>query len=182
MDVRVQGHNLVVSDALRSTAEKKVARAARFFERANDAVVDIHNRETGKGGSDDRFSVEISALAAGQEVRGGASAMSPEAALDKAVGRFGRNLRKLHGRLVERSRGSTRKGLNLSSHPTEDDGDSREIVRVKQFVMKPLTPEDAALQMEQLGHKFFVFLNADSNKTSVLYERNDGQLGLIEPA
>ncbi len=182
MEVRVHGHNLVVNDRLRSTAEKKVARAARFFDRAGEAVVDIHNRDTGKGGSEGRFTVEISTLAAGQEVRGGANATSPEAALDKAIDRFSGNLRKLHDRLVSRNRGASRKELNLSSHRAEDDGDSPEIVRVKQFVMKPLTPEDAALQMEQLGHKFFVFLNADSNKTSVLYKRNDGQLGLIEPA
>jgi putative sigma-54 modulation protein len=181
MDVRVHGHSIVVSETLRSTTERKVSRAARFFERAGDAVVDIHNHETNRGG-EEQFSVEISTHAAGQDVRGSASGSSPEAALDKAIDRFERNLRKVHDRLVGRHRGGHRKGLNLSSHRAEDSVDSPEIVRVKQFVMKPLTPEDAALQMEQLGHNFFVFLNADSNKTSVLYQRKDGQLGLIEPA
>lgn len=180
MDVQVNGHNIAVNDRLRSTAERKVAKAAKFFDRAGDAHVEITHLDRARN-AEQRFTVEISATAAGQSVRGKAAASSPEAALDKAIDRFSGNLRKLHQRLIGRHRGNDRKGLNLSSHPTEDDEDSLEIVRVKQFVMKPLTPEDAALQMEELGHGFFLFLNADSDKTSVLYRRRDGKLGLIEP-
>jgi len=57
-----------------------------------------------------------------------------------------------------------------------------EIVKVKQFVMKPMTPEEAALQMETLGHDFFFFHSADSDLPTVLYRRRDGAYGLIEPA
>ena len=117
MDVRVHGKNLQIGDRLRSQAEKKVSKAARFFDH------------------------------------------------------------------VDRSRKAGKKDLNLTSQGADDDGaEGLEIVRVKQFVMKPMTPEDAALQMEQLGHNFYFFLNAETDKQSVLYRRRDGRLGLIEPA
>ncbi len=182
MDVRVHGKNLQIGDRLRSQAEKKVSKAARFFDHVGDADVEIiedaHQRD-GAG----RFVVKISAPAAGHVVRGEASGESAFAAVDKAVDRFGHNLSRLHDRLVDRSRKAGKKDLNLTSQGADDDGaEGLEIVRVKQFVMKPMTPEDAALQMEQLGHNFYFFLNAETDKQSVLYRRRDGRLGLIEPA
>ena len=106
-----------------------------------------------------------------------------QSALDDAADRFASNLRRLNDRLTDRRRGTSKKGLNLTSHSAEDEGEleTPEIVRVKQFVMKPMTPDDAAMAMDQLGHSFFFFHNAESDLPSVLYNRRDGRLGLIEP-
>ncbi|MDH3306237.1 MAG: sigma 54 modulation/S30EA ribosomal C-terminal domain-containing protein, partial [Acidimicrobiia bacterium] len=96
-----------------------------------------------------------------------------------AVDRFEQQLRRLKERLVQRSRKPRVQPVSMV--PTEEDGEP-EIVRVKQFTMKPMNTEEAVLQLEMLGHDFFFFRNADNDLPSVLYRRRDGAYGLIEPA
>ena len=181
MEIRVHGRNLDVTDRVRTHAETKVQRAAKFFDRLGD--VDVEIQEESNPRPDGRFRAEITTSAAGLTLRTESSGDTIQHAIDGAADRLGSNLRKLNDRLSSRRRGGAKKALNLSSHSAEDDWelDTPEIVRVKQFVMKPMTPEDAALAMEQLGHAFFFFHNADSDLPSVLYHRRDGRLGLIEP-
>ena len=183
MDVRVHGRNLHIGDGLRSHTEKKVAHASRFFEHVGDAAVEIVE-DPNQRNAMERFTAKISAQAGGQIVRGEAGGDSAFAAVDKAADRFGQNLSRLHDRLVHRSRKGGKKDLNVTSARAEEESESDgiDVVRVKQFVMKPMTPEDAALEMEQLGHNFFFFLNAETRLQSVLYRRRDGRWGLIEPA
>lgn len=104
-----------------------------------------------------------------------------ETALDMAVDRFEQQLRKLKERLVSRSRRRREPPIEGAPAVTEPD-EPFEIVRTKQFVMKPMTAEEAVLQLELLGHNFFLFENVDTDLTSVVYRRRDGAYGLIEPA
>ncbi len=94
-----------------------------------------------------------------------------------------RNLRRLKERLITRHRRGEKRLNGLAAGVEEDTSDDRElrIERVKQFAVKPMTPEEAALQMETLGHAFYLFLNAETDRYSVLYRRRGGTLGLIEP-
>ena len=183
MDVHVRGRNLHIGDRLRSYTEKKVSHASRFFEHLAEADVELVD-DVNQRNADERFTAKISASVAGHTVRAHADAESAFAAVDRAVDRFGKNLRRLHDRLVHRSRKGDKKALNVTSARAEEENDpgELELVRIKQFVMKPMTPEDAALEMEQLGHNFFFFLNVETREQSVLYRRRDGRLGLIEPA
>ena len=100
--------------------------------------------------------------------------------------RFERQLRRLKDRLVKRSRQPKAKPtLGPAEELLESDSDADDdfvIVRTKQFVMKPMTPEEAVLQLEMLGHNFFLFDNGETGLTSVIYARRDGSYGLIEPA
>jgi putative sigma-54 modulation protein len=80
--------------------------------------------------------------------------------------------------LIDRNRRSS--GRDGGS--AEENSEETEIVRIKQFVMKPMTVEEAMLQMELVGHDFYFFHNAATGRESVLYRRRDGRLGLIEPA
>jgi putative sigma-54 modulation protein len=99
------------------------------------------------------------------------------------VDKLERQLSRLKERLVARHRRGGDKQLNSASEGVEETSgpaDSR-IERVKRFAVKPMTPEEAALQMELLGHSFYLFLNAESDRYSVLYRRRGGSLGLIEP-
>jgi putative sigma-54 modulation protein len=100
------------------------------------------------------------------------------AALDLAVDRFEKQLRRLRDRMVQRSRQPRQ---DKSDTPATGDQIEPEIVRVKQFQLKPMTPEEAILQLDMLGHEFFYFRNADTDLDSVLYRRRDGAYGLIEP-
>ncbi|MDH5372854.1 MAG: ribosome-associated translation inhibitor RaiA [Acidimicrobiia bacterium] len=181
MDVRVRGRNTVVDERLREMAASKVAHAGRFFEGILDADVEF-TEEQNRRVTDGRFKVEVTSRAAGQMMRVESTAESAEAALDLVVDKMEKRLRRLKERLVQRSRKGRREAEFGFADLEDDDGEGPEVVRVKQFVMKPMTPEEAALQMDLLGHSFFFFQNAESDMPSVLYRRRDGALGLIEPA
>ena len=181
MEVRVRGRNMSVDERLREMAESKVAHAGRFFDGVLDADVEFteaQNRRVAEG----RFKVEVTSRAAGQTMRVESAAESAEAALDVAVDKMEKRLRRLKERLVQRSRKGRKEEDSGFAVVDDDDDGGPEIVRVKQFVMKPMTPEEAVLQMDLLGHNFFFFLNAESDMQSVLYRRRDGAFGLIEPA
>jgi putative sigma-54 modulation protein len=171
-----------VGDGLRRATEEKVARSARVFEEAGTIDVEFTDEPSPRQ-VEERCRVEITTKAAGHLVRVEAVAADHRSALDLAVDKLERQLSRLKERLVERHRRGGDKQLNSASDGVEETGgpaDSR-IERVKRFAVKPMTPEEAALQMELLGHSFYLFLNAESDRYSVLYRRRGGSLGLIEP-
>ena len=183
LDVKIHGRNFRIDARFRESATSKIARAARYFDGVNSADLEV-TEERNPRIADERFRVEITASAAGNVVRVEGAASTPEAALDMTAERFSQQMKKLKGRLITRSRRAENKHLNEQTELVEDfsEPDAIEIVKVKQFVMKPMTPEEAALQMDTLGHDFFFFQSADSDLPSVLYRRRDGAYGLIEPA
>ena len=151
LDVKVHGRNFRIDDRFRESAANKIARTAKFFDSVNSADVEV-TEERNPRIADERFRVEITASAAGNVVRVVGAASTPEAALDVTAERFSKQIRKLKGRLITRSRRAANKRLNEPADLVEDfsEPDALEIVKVKQFVMKPMTPEEAALQMESL--------------------------------
>lgn len=181
MNVRVHGRNMQVGEDMAKLAEEKALHAGRIFDDGGTVDVEFsesHNPRLSNG----RFKVEITSLAAGHTVRVEADAFDARAALDVAADKYERQLRKLKERLVQRSRRTENKALNEEpTSPEEESVQGFNIVRTKRFAMRPMTPEEAALQMDLLGHEFFFFLDAESGRYSVLYHRRDGSLGLIEP-
>jgi putative sigma-54 modulation protein len=183
VEVRVHGTSTTVGEELRLLAEEKVVHAARVFEDALFADVEF-SEESNPRISDERFRVEITAHAAGQVVRVESAAPDDRAALEVAVDKLERQLRRHKERLISRSRRGGDKRLNAASGGVEEESGAANdirIDRVKRFAVKPMTPEEAALQMDLLGHSFFLFLNGQTDRYSVLYRRRDGSLGLIEP-
>lgn len=182
MDVRVHGKNMRVGDGVTAIAHDKIGHAGRIFDDGSVADVEFSERKNPRSAGE-RFKVEITAHTAGQTVR--VESMAPDAvsAVDLAADKFERQLRRLKERLIQRSRKRDHKTLNdqpLASDEEQEDG-PLSIVRTKRFEMRPMTAEEAGLQMEMLGHDFFFFLDAESGKYCVLYHRDDGDLGLIEP-
>lgn len=181
MDVRVHTRNVSIGGAFRETVQRKVGKASRIFDQIR--VVDVElSEERNPRLAPEKCRVEITAGAAGSTVRVESASDTMENALDLAVDRFEKQVKKLKDRLVSRSR--PRRGerpAELMAEPIDFD-DEPEIVRTKQFVMKPMTAEEAVLQLELLGHNFFLFNNVDTDLTSVVYRRRDGAYGLIEPA
>jgi putative sigma-54 modulation protein len=182
VEVRVHGKHMSVGDDLRLLAEEKVARSARMFEDLGPVDVEFAEEQNPRLAAE-RCRVEVTSKAAGQPVRVEAAGFDHRSALDLAVDKLERQLAKLKGRLVERHRRAGDKRLNGTSPGVEDIGGTADlrIERVKRFVVKPMTPEEAALEMELLGHSFYLFLNAETERYSVLYRRRGGSLGLIEP-
>jgi putative sigma-54 modulation protein len=178
MEVRVHTRNGSIGETARAAAIDKLGRAARVFEdQLSDLDVEL-SVEPNPRRAAERYKLEITTSAAGRVIRIVSAAGTPEAAIDLAVDRFNRQLLRLKKKLIGRSRKPTTREVP----PAPATSDGAEIVRIKQFVMKPMTVEEAILQMEQLGHDFFFFHNQASGLQSVLYRRRDGDFGLIEPA
>jgi len=181
VNVRIHGRNTEIANDVRDLAQEKVEHAARIFD--DITSVDVEFSESGNPRRNDaRYRVEITSSAAGQIVRVESQASDARAALDTASDKYERQLRRLKERLIQRSRKSSHKDLNPLDEPVDEIQDrDAVVVRKKKFTMRPMSVEEAALQMEMLGHDFFIFLDADTGKQSVLYYRRDGDLGMIEP-
>ena len=171
--MRLSARNTDVTDDFRRALTAKLSRAVRVLSDLTSVDVKII-QETNPRLSEERFRIELSGQALGRIVRVEAAAPTPETALDTAADRFTRRIRRLKERLIDRNR----QGGSPSRAVSEAEGD--EIVRVKRFIMKPMSVAEAQLQMEMLGHDFFFFLNSANRRHSVLYRRRDGRLGLIE--
>ena len=179
MTVRVHGRNMQVPEDVREFAEGRVRHAGRIFDNGGD--VDVEFSEMRNPRIDENNTVEITTSVAGHIVRIEAQGQDERSALDTAADRYERQLRRLKERLIQRNRVAN-KELNRQGDQSDVTSDpSGGIVRTKRFAMKPMTAEEAVLQMEMLGHDFFFFLDAESNRHCVVYNRRDGDVGLIEP-
>lgn len=170
-----------LEDDLRELASDRIEHAGRIFDDVTTADVEFSEFANPRR-SDGRYRVEITSGVAGHVVRVESDAFDARAALDTAADKYERQLRRLKERLIQRSRGPKDKALNDQIEPVDEEADrTASVVRKKTFEMRPMSVEEAALQMEMLGHDFFFFLDADTGTHSVLYHRRDGDLGLIEP-
>jgi putative sigma-54 modulation protein len=166
-----------VSDELRGYAEKKIGKLDRFFKIESEAYVTF-DYERG------RYKVEVTLNNNGMFYRVTEATNDMYATIDSAVAKIESQIRKHKSRLSKRLReGSTdvdARGVTLLPGAEEAEQEFR-IVRTKRFPIKPMTPEEAILQMNLLEHTFFVFRNSENNDAfSVVYARNDGGYGLIE--
>ena len=191
MDIAIAARNMQVSESLRATVEEKLSRLNRFLDGMERAEVRFSEERNPRIA--EKEVCEITMHGHGHTVRARATGTDPFVAVDRVVAKLGHRLEKLKGKLVGRSHprrqaGSVRRGLEAEApvpgapDADEDEEEGPRIVRTKQFAMKPMTPEEAALQMDLLGHDFFLFTNADTSAAAVVYRRRDGDIGLIDGA
>jgi putative sigma-54 modulation protein len=183
LHVIVQGKHLNVTPALRTYAETKVARLTRYFDHVQDAQVVLsvqRHKNLGKAQV-----VEVTLRGDGLVLRGEETSSDMYASIDLVVGKLKKQIEKYRSKFILKRRidASRRKASLISAAEAAQRASPREprIVRTKRFAMKPMTSEDAVLQMELLGHDFFVFRNAATMEVNVVYRRKDGQYGVIEP-
>lgn len=173
MQVRITTRGMELSDFLREYTEKKISKLTRYFDRILDANV-VFKAEAGVS------QVEITLDANGVILRGVEKGDNFQMALDFALEKIEKQLRKFKDKLARKYKINIppeEVAPAIEEHPEEEP----KIVKVKRFQLKPMFPEEAILQMDLLGHDFFVFLNANTNQISVVYRRRDGNYGLIEP-
>jgi putative sigma-54 modulation protein len=190
MDVVVFGKHVEVAPALRAVTLEKLERLGKYAHDVRRIDVDYGLHQTRRAG--DSCTCEILAHLTHHLVKGSAAAAEHAMALDLALEKVEHQMRRLHERRVRRgnrARGrdarseTSTNGLDALGELDEDeesDESGPAIVKTKQFAVKPMHPEEAALQMELLGHDFFLFRNTESDNAAVLYRRRDGALGLIE--
>ncbi|HVF11292.1 MAG TPA: ribosome-associated translation inhibitor RaiA [Abditibacteriaceae bacterium] len=199
-NVEVHARHCEVEPELRGHIAEKIQNLERFWPRLDDA----HVRLTHKRG---RYVAEVTLISNGMITRGEEAADNLRLAFDTAIDKLERQLQSYKKKVMARQRRHNNRdddaGTMLNStvapavmvgqdgadapgsEPSEADHEAAEtgeqVVRVKRFALKPMSPEEAALQMDLLGHVFFVFRDAESDQVSVVYRRRNGSCGLIEP-
>lgn len=176
----VKGKNIDVTPALREYSQKRVAKLSKFFQGREDVKVDVVlsvERDT--------QIAEITYQLGSLLMRGESRTKDMYASIDEASDRIERQVRRYKSRISRKLHFSPRFGSGLKDVDqdgvVEEEEEIRRVVRTKRFLVKPMDVEEAILQMELLGHDFFVFANAEDEGVNVLYKRKDGQYGLIEP-
>lgn len=168
------GRNIEVTDAMRSYAEDKLEKLERFSDQIVDAKVVMSYNERVGG---EPAKVEVQVNVPNGIVRAEERGLDHYAAVDQVVDKLERQLKKFKGRSIAK-RGEE-KPAPIEPEPEDE---APQIVRTKKHVMRPMAPEDAAMEMDALGHDFYVFRNVDTDGITVIYLRQDGHYGLIEPA
>jgi|YelNatPaOPRAMG01_1025707.scaffolds.fasta_scaffold16357_4 putative sigma-54 modulation protein len=201
MKIQVKGRNVVVTDALQKYAEEKLSRLHRYLQEHNTDEVTRVELElmVEKNPSIATPQVaEATVFTRGPVLRAKESSTDMYAAIDLVTDKLQRQVKKYREKLQRKvarrapvtveavpavTSDEADRLVAAGAPPAEAGGDHQPdgIVKVKQFLLKPMSPEEAVLQMELVGHDFFVFTNAETNDTNVVYRRRDGHYGVIEP-
>ncbi|WP_059103359.1 ribosome hibernation-promoting factor, HPF/YfiA family [Shouchella shacheensis] len=183
MHYNIRGENIEVTPAIREYVEKKVGKLERYFDTTPIADVNVKLQILGNSES----SIEVTIPMPKLLLRGEETNADMYAAIDIVVEKLERQIRKHKTKVNRKFRqeGSLKYMFkneleSLSDGSEEEDSDDLDVVRTKRFNLKPMDAEEAILQMDMLGHSFFVFSDAESGSTNVVYRRKDGKYGLIE--
>ncbi|HHW75090.1 MAG TPA: ribosome-associated translation inhibitor RaiA [Firmicutes bacterium] len=177
MEITVRGKNIEVTDALVDYANKKVNKLTKYLDRPKEAqvVMSVIRNE---------HIVEVTVILNGLILRGEESTGDMYASIDMVVDKLEKQLVKYKTRLSRslRQQGLRALGEKLAApEAREKETEEDRVVKTKRFPLKPMHLEEAIMQMNLLGHDFFVFANAETEIVNVLYRRKDGDYGLIEP-
>lgn len=183
-DVRVKARNFPLTEALEKQVEQKMGRLDKYLDRLQGIDVVLWTEQSKE--ADRHNHVEATARIGGRKVHVTAMKSDMYAALDETVDKMYRQLNRTKERL--KSHHGSRLAEVLPGEEMEsadetiyDDAADPSVVKVKRFEMKPQFEDEAIAEMETLGHSFYVFLNADSERVNVVYRRKDGDYGLIDP-
>lgn len=179
LDYNVRGENIEVTDAIRDYVEKRLTKLNRYIEESAKANVNLRTYR-----SDNSGKVEVTIVLPYVVLRAEDTNADMYAAVDNVSEKIERQIRKYKTKINRKSRETGFKGIDSHDEIPETDVDDSalQIVRTKQVDLKPMSPEEAALQMDLLEHDFFIFKDAESNADSVIYKRTDGKYGLLETA
>ncbi|MBU1672648.1 MAG: ribosome-associated translation inhibitor RaiA [Actinobacteria bacterium] len=177
MQIVVKGKNIEVTESLRRHAEQKVAKLGKLGLGFKEVEVKLEVEKNPSIQLNQK--AEVTLFGNGPLLRAEEADRDMYIAVDKAVAKLQRQIKKYHGKQIGRSHGQV-PGRRLPAEEGEEERAEPTIVRTKTISIKPMTPEEAALQMEMLGHDFYVFTNSDTGSANVVYRRNDGDYGLID--
>ncbi len=203
MKTQIKGRNVTVTDALQEYAEEKIERVHKLLsERRIDEVtrVELELKVHRNPSVSLPCVAEATIFTRGPVIRAHESSDDMYAAIDLVMDKLVRRAQKYHDKVHGRNRKYHEKpSLVAESEPElpplgdvaalrvelggeAADADNGRVVKTKQFALKPMSVDEATLQLELVGHAFFVFTNAETSRTNVVYRRKDGHYGLIEPA
>jgi putative sigma-54 modulation protein len=176
----VRGKNVEVPERVRQYAERKLRRLERMLDDRSDAVVELSNEQ--HRSASDAHIAEVTLVIDGQTLRSHAAGASYQAALDEVVDKVERRTvdyrekPRLRARPIEE-----RQLLRRIADGTPGPARERRIVKTKRIAIEPMFEEDAISKMEELGHRFFIYVSAETEQVAIVYLRDDGDYGVIEP-
>ena len=168
----ISGKNLDITDGLRSAVTEKLGKLERYFTPDTEVQVTLSVEK-------ERQKIEVTIPVKGNIIRSEQTSTDMYVSIDLVEEVIERQLRKYKNKLIAKHQ----EGGNFQKEFMEKETEDQEvkIIRTKKFDIKPMYPEDACIQMDLLGHSFFVFSNAETDEVNVVYKRKDGSFGLIEP-
>lgn len=178
----ISGKNIDVTPGLKDTIEQKLGKLERYFTPETEIIVTLSVEK-------ERQTIEVTIPVKGHIIRSEQTSNDMYVSIDLVEEIIQRQLRKYKNKLVAKNQGHSTPAPNGNNFKKEffesdekiDTDDEVRIIRTKRFGIKPMYAEDACIQMELVGHSFFVFSNAETDEVNVVYKRKDGSFGLIEP-
>jgi putative sigma-54 modulation protein len=176
MRISITGKNLEISDYLSELVNKKVGKLERYFPQDTEVFVTLSVEKN-------RHIVEVTIPYEGGVIRGEEITGDMYASIDNVLDKLEKQIIRYRTKLEKCLRSGAIREIETiyGGEIDEAEEEGPKIVRVKRFTIKPMSEEEAMLQIEMIGHSFYVFLNAETNQMNVLYKRKDGNYGLIEP-
>ncbi|WP_227762364.1 ribosome hibernation-promoting factor, HPF/YfiA family [Zhaonella formicivorans] len=172
MKITVRGKNIQMTNALRQHVEKRLGRLDKYFEADTEAQVTLTVER-------DRHVVEVTIPLNGYILRGEEETGDMYASIDLVLDKLEKQIEKYKTKLAKKLRSQSLK--ELAGNDSANGYEEPKILKTKHFSIKPMPVEEAIMQMNLLGHSFFVFSNAETEQVNVVYRRKDGNYGLIEP-
>jgi putative sigma-54 modulation protein len=179
MRLEVKGRNVEVNDSIRRYAEEKLERIEKQLPEPTQIEVEL-TLETNPSIADDHIA-EATVWTKGSTLRVRETSSAFETSIDQLSDKLERQVKRYREKRSRRETGRRANGHQSDEPSFSDEQLERMVVKSKQFDLQPLTPEEAAVELELIGHDFFVFTNAETGLTNVVYRRRAGAYGLIEP-
>lgn len=186
MKVLVHGRNVEITDWVEEYVQKRVKRLERYLPNIVEVRADL--TESATRAAEDRFTAQITIWESRQILRAEETTADIYASIDAAVDKISRQIQRFKGRMTKEKRRATSVAAMQADmaaaalvEGVESEEEPGHIIRRKSFSIRPMHEEEAVEQMELLGHDFFVFQNAETNSTNVIYKRKDGNYGLLQP-
>ena len=169
----ISGKNIDVTPGLKDTIEHKLGKLERYFTPETEIIVTLSVEK-------ERQKIEVTIPVKGNIIRSEQTSNDMYVSIDLVEEIIERQLKKYKNKIVDKKQAAVNFTQEYIDKDYEDD-DEIKIIRTKRFGIKPMYPEDACIQMDLLGHNFFVFLNAETEEVNVVYKRKGNTYGLIEP-
>ena len=174
MRISITGRNIDLTDGLKGAVEERLNRLEKYFTPETDVNVTLSVEK-------DRQKIEVTIPTKGHIIRSEQVSNDMYVSISLVEEAIERQLKKYRTKLVSKKMAAAENFRQSFLEDTAEDEEEIKIVRTKRFDVKPMYPEDACLEMEMLGHDFFVFRNAETDEVNVVYKRKGNTYGLIEP-
>lgn len=173
MNLVISGKNIDITEGLRSAVEEKIGKLERYFTDSTEVHVTLSTEKN-------RQKIEVTVPMKGSIIRAEETSTDMYVSIDLVEEVIERQLRKYKNKLIDKEQNAAQLNKAFIDEDVYED-EEIQIIRSKKFAMKPMDAEEACVQMELLGHSFFVFRNSDTEEVNVVYKRKDNTYGLIEP-